>query len=206
MADFFRPRSYAMKVDPTLKYAWINIPKNGSSFIQKVLEDNAWNDVPDNLINSIAESPSIKKIVVLRDPVERWISGFAQCMSDTGSLKILDLLDNDMFITTIRMNPVYDDHTEYQHRFIGNAQNLEYIYMQKTRPNEFFRLFATWIRRTGGTASFDNWKDPVNPASNNANKLAINNKLSVQFNKDTMLKDLHKKDYELFEKYDRFTN
>ena len=206
MADFFRPRSYAMKVDPTLKYAWINIPKNGSSFIQQVLDDNAWNNVPEDLISSIAESPSVKKIVVLRDPVERWISGFAQCMSDTGSLKILDLLDNDMFIKTIRMNPVYDDHTEYQHRFIGNAQNLEYIYMQKTRPNEFFRLFATWIRHTGGVANFDKWDEPINPASNNANKLAINNKLSVQFNKDKVLKELHKRDYELFEKYDRFTN
>jgi hypothetical protein len=206
MTNFFRPRSYAMKVDPTLKYAWINIPKNGSSFIQKVLDDNAWNDVPDDLINSIAESPSVKKLVILRDPVERWISGFAQSIGDTGNLKILDLLDNDMFIKTIYMNPVYDDHTEYQHRFIGNAKNLEYIYMQKTRPNEFYRLFAAWIRNTSGTADFDNWQDPINPASNNANKLAINNKLSVQFNKDKVLKDLHKRDYELFEKYDRFTN
>jgi hypothetical protein len=194
-----------MKVDPMLKYAWINIPKNGSSFIQKALDDNAWNDVPDDLINSIAESPSIKKIVILRDPVERWISGFAQCMSDR-NINILDLLDNNKFITTIVMNPVYDDHTEYQHRFIGNAQNLEYIYMQKTRPNEFYRLLAAWIRKTGGVADFNNWQDPVNPASNNANKLAINNKLSVQFNKDKVLKDLHKRDYELFEKYDRFTN
>ena len=205
MADFFRPRSYAMKVDPTLKYAWINIPKNGSSFIQKALDDNAWNDVHDDLISSIAESPSVKKLVILRDPVERWISGFAQCMSDR-NINILDLLDNSKFINTIMLNPVYDDHTEYQHRFIGNAQNLEYIYMQKTRPNEFYRLTAVWIRKTGGVADFDNWQDPVNPANNNANKLAINNKLSVQFNKDTMLKDLHKTDYELFEKYDRFTN
>ena len=205
MADFFRPRFYAMKVDPTLKYAWINIPKCGSSFIQKTLDDNAWNNVPDDLINSIAESPSIKKLVVLRDPVERWISGFAQCISDRHN-NILDLLDDPRFINTIMLNPVYDDHTEYQHRFIGNAQNLEYIYMQKSRPNEFYRLLAAWIRNTGGTASFDNWKDPVNPASNNANKLAINNKLSVQFNKDKVLKDLHKTDYELFEKYDQFTN
>jgi hypothetical protein len=205
MADFFRPRSYAMKVDPTLKYAWINIPKNGSSFIQKALDDNAWNDVHDDLISSIAESPSVKKLVVLRDPIERWISGFAQCMSDR-NINILDLLDNSTFINTIMLNPVYDDHTEYQHRFIDNAQNLEYIYMQKTRPNEFYRLLAAWIRKTGGVADFDNWQDPVNPASNNANKLAINNKLSVQFNKDKVLKDLHKTDYELFEKYDRFTN
>jgi hypothetical protein len=161
--------------------------------------------VPDDLINSIVESPSVKKLVVLRDPIERWISGFAQCMSDR-NINILDLLDNSKFINTIMLNPVYDDHTEYQHRFIGNAQNLEYIYMQKTRPNEFYRLTAAWIRKTGGVADFDNWQDPVNPASNNANKLAINNKLSVQFNKDKVLKDLHKRDYELFEKYDRFTN
>ena len=205
MVDFFRPHSYAMKVDPTLKYAWINIPKNGSSFIQQVLDDNAWNNVPEDLISSIAESPSVKKLVVLRDPIERWISGFAQCMSDR-NINILDLLDNSKFINTIMLNPVYDDHTEYQHRFIGNAQNLEYIYMQKSRPNEFYRLLAAWIRNTGGTADFDNWQDPVNPASNNDNKLAINNKLSVQFNKDTVLKGLHKTDYELFEKYDRFTN
>lgn len=205
MADFFRPRSYAMKVDPTLKYAWINIPKNGSSFIQKALDDNAWNDVPEDLIDGIIESPSIKKLVVLRDPEARWISGFAQCMSDR-NVDILDLLDNNSFRNIIMLNPVYDDHTEYQHRFIGNAQNLEYIYMQKSRPNEFYRLLAAWIRKTGGVADFDNWIDLVNPASNNANKLAINNKLSVQFNKDKALKDLHKTDYELFEKYERFTN
>ena len=65
MVNFFRPTSYAMKVDPTLKYAWINIPKNASSFIQKALGDNKWNDVPDDLINSIAESPNIKKLFMI---------------------------------------------------------------------------------------------------------------------------------------------
>lgn len=205
MNNFFRPRAYAMKVDPTFRYAWINIPKNGSSFIQKVLDENSWSDVPNDLISHILESPSIKKIVILRDPVERWISGLAQCMSDL-HINILDLVDNNEFIKTIMLNPVYDDHTEYQHRFIGNAQNLQYIYMQKSRPNEFYRLLASWIRNTGGYADFDHWKDPINPASNNANKLAINNKLSIQFNKDKTLKGLHKKDYGLFEKYDKFTN
>ena len=113
MARFFRPKSYAMKVDPTLKYAWINIPKCASSFVQKSLSDNGWNDVPNDLIDTIASSPNVKKLVVLRDP--------------------------------------------------------------------------------------------VNPASNDDNKLAINNKISVQFSK-YMLTNLHKKDYELFERYDRFTN
>lgn len=194
-----------MKVDPTLKYAWINIPKCASSFVQKALSDNGWNDVPNDLIDTIASSPNVKKLVVLRDPVERWISGFSQCMSDRPHPELLSLLDNKAFWHIVELNPVFDDHTEYQHRFIGDAQNLEYIYMQTTAPNEFYKSISAWIRTTGGKADFDNWKNPVNPASNDDNKLAINNKISVQFSK-YMLTNLHKKDYELFERYDRFTN
>ena len=204
MVNFFRPTSYAMKVDPTLKYAWINIPKNASSFIQKALDDNKWNDVPDDLINSIAESPNIKKLVVLRDPVERWISGFAECWADHDN--ILDLLDSDVFFDTVQKNPVYDDHTEYQHRFIGKAQNLQYIYMQKNGINKFYKLLGAWIKRTGGFAEFDNYQNPTNPASNNPNKVAIVKKLSAYCKQDNNISNLHKKDYELLEQYEKFTN
>ena len=204
MADFFRPTTYAMKVDPTLKYAWINIPKNASSFVQKALDDNKWNDVPDDLINSIAESPNIKKLVVLRDPVERWISGFAECWADHDN--ILDLLDSNTFYDTVQKNPVYDDHTEYQHRFIGKAQNLQYIYMQKNGINKFYKLLGAWIKRTGGFAEFDNYQNPTNPASNNPNKVAIVKKLSAYCKQDNNISNLHKKDYELLEHYETFTN
>ena len=204
MVNFFRPQFYAMKVDPTLKYAWINIPKNASSFVQKALDDNKWNDVPDDLINSIAESPNIKKLVVLRDPVERWISGFAECWADHDN--ILDLLDSDVFFDTVQKNPVYDDHTEYQHRFIGKAQNLQYIYMQKNGINKFYKLLGAWIKRTGGFAEFDNYQNPTNPASNNPNKVAIVKKLSAYCKQDNNISNLHKKDYELLEQYEKFTN
>ena len=204
MVNFFRPKSYAMKVDPTLKYAWINIPKNASSFIQKALGDNKWNDVPDDLINSIAESSNIKKLVVLRDPVERWISGFAECWADHDN--ILDLLDSNTFYDTVQKNPVYDDHTEYQHRFIGKAQNLQYIYMQKNGINKFYKLLGAWIKRTGGFAEFDNYQNPTNPASNNPNKVAIVKKLSAYCKQDNNISNLHKKDYELLEQYEKFTN
>tara|TARA_R110000765_G_scaffold7673_1_gene25023 strand:+ start:1954 stop:2568 length:615 start_codon:yes stop_codon:yes gene_type:complete len=204
MVDFFRPTTYAMKVDPTLKYAWINIPKNASSFVQKALDDNKWNDVPDDLINSIAESPNIKKLVVLRDPVERWISGFAECWADHDN--ILDLLDSNTFYDTVQKNPVYDDHTEYQHRFIGKAQNLQYIYMQKNGINKFYKLLGAWIKRTGGFAEFDNYQNPTNPASNNPNKVAIVKKLSAYCKQDNNISNLHKKDYELLEQYEKFTN
>ena len=208
MAQFFRPKTYAMKVDPTFKYAWINIPKNGSSFIQKTLSDNGWTDVPEDNIDEIIESPNYKKLVVLRDPVERWISGFSQCAFDQ-HLRILEVLDNKIFWRTILLNPVFDDHTEYQHRFVGNAQNLVYVYMDKSNPNDFYKSFSVWIRTTGGVAHFDTWIDPVNPANSNKRKFKINEALIELFingsNTDS-IKKVHEIDYEMFKKYDRFTN
>ena len=202
MADFFRPKNYAMKINPTLKYAWINIPKNASSFIQKVLDDNSWVDVPEDLIVPIAESPNIEKLVILRDPIKRWISGLAQCMSERDIS--IDLLDDNDFIQTIFLNPVFDDHTEYQHRFIGNATNLKYIYMQNDNPQKFYRLLASWIKSTNGIADFDNYTEPVNPASNNKDKLAIHNKLDEMFSKNVSLLRLHKRDYNILDQHTKY--
>ena len=205
MANFFRPKNYAMKVDPKLKYAWVNIPKNASSFTQKVLDDNNWVDVPEDLIDSMIESSSVKKLIILRDPLERWISGLTQFAFDQ-HINIIDFLDNKSFYKIILSNPVFDDHTEFQHRFIGNGKNVSYIAMDKENPNHFYRCLSTWVMHTGGIANFDNWSQLINPANIHQRKLKINQELLTKFSNDNMIKGLLKKDYELFEKYDRFTN
>jgi len=205
MANFFRPKSYAMKVDPTLNYAWINIPKCASSFVQKVLDDNGWQDVPNDLIDRFIESASISKIAILRDPVKRWISGFSQCMSDQ-NMDAVKLLHDKDFWNTLVMNPVYDDHTEYQHRFIGNAVNLQYIYLDKASPNDFYRHLTSFVRSTGGNADFDTWTSLTNPAENDPHKHAIYQELTKLLSNDDIIEKAHKTDYELLGKYDRFTN
>jgi hypothetical protein len=76
----------------------------------------------------------------------------------------------------LRFNPVFDDHTEYQHRFIGAAQNVKYINIQKTQdlqytdPNRFYRDLTAFIRSAGGTSEFQYWKEPTNPAENDPAK------------------------------------
>ena len=235
MVDFFRPTSYAVMVSPDLKHAWINIPKNASSFVQKVLDDNGWTMChTDDLVDGILSAHTIKKIVVLRDPIERWISGFAQCMSDPSHMggaefdtphkEILELLDNHAFWHTIRLNPVFDDHTEYQHRFIDAAQNVKYIYMQSRNqgnviadPNRFYRDLTEYVRWTGGTSDFQHWGlDPnrqhweqlVNPAENSTDKIAIYNKLRaiIKENKDyyNILKNAHSQDFDLYNTLTKF--
>ena len=216
MSNFFRPKSYAVMVSPGLTHAWINIPKNASSFCQKVFDDNGWTMChTDDLVDGILLAHTIKKIVVLRDPVERWISGFAQCMIESNTEDVLNLLDNPAFWQTLRFNPVFDDHTEYQHRFIGAAQNVKYINMQTrtqelqyTDPNRFYRDLTAFVRSAGGTSEFQYWKEPVNPAENDPEKIAIFKKLHAIIKEHKgyyhILKNAHSKDYELYNTLTKF--
>ena len=226
MTNFFKPTSYPVMLSPDLKHAWINIPKNCSSFIQKVLDDNGWNMLAGDLADSVLLVDSIEKIVILRDPVQRWISGFAETFGVQddwdSSLKInLDdlefMLDNDAWWKTVYHNPVMCHHTELQHRYIGSAKNVQYIKMQDkepngnsvTNPNKFYRELSDYIRYTGGTSEFQFWSELTNPVTNNETKLRIYNKIikvldnnpKIQYN----IKDVHGPDYDLFNNLKRFS-
>jgi hypothetical protein len=216
VSNFFRPSSYAVMVSPDLKHAWINIPKNASSFCHTVFTNNGWTMChEDDLVDGILLAHTIKKIVVLRDPVERWISGFSQCMTDSPHKDLLELLDNNAFWHTVRINPVFDDHTEYQHRFIGAAQNVKYINMQSRNthneisdPNRFYRDLTAFVRSTGGTSDFQYWEEPTNPAENDPKKIAIYNKLRAiikeKDHRNCILREAFTKDYELYNTLQKF--
>jgi len=205
--DYFCPSAYPVMIDPSLCYAWIDIPKCASSFVQKVLYDNNWRATCDPvLMDGIKRASSVKKIIILRDPVERWISGFSECWSYYEP--ILSLLDNKLFWQTVYKNPVFDDHTEFQHRFVRNAVNVEYIYLNSNSSAEkFYTDFAAWIRKSGYTADFDKWKEPVNPSTNNKTKLDINSRLRLLLkdkNWYANLKNIHTKDFKLLEDLPKF--
>ena len=117
-------------ISPDLTNIWINIPKNASSFIQKVLTDNGWKEPPKYLVQNLLDS-SIEKTIILRDPVQRWISGFSECFMEHPS--IIDLLDDEAFWITIEKNPVFDNHTEYQSTFVSGIDNVKFIYMNQTK-------------------------------------------------------------------------
>jgi len=211
MVDFYRSSHYAVKIDPTLKYVWINIPKNASSFIQKVLDDNQWITPANDLVDNILAMDSIKKMCVLRDPVDRWISGLAECFCFIDVQNIHELLNLDSFWDTLLKNPVYDDHTEYQHRFVSIATNVKYIYLNSdnvTDPNRFYRDLTGWIRMTGGKSNFQHWKERTNPSTNNANKLSINNKirdiLKQHPHRKKNITELHQQDYQLLDRLTRY--
>lgn len=52
------------------------IPKNSSSFMKDALKQHGWTF--GNALDSATQQQTQEVIVVLRDPVDRWISGFVQ--------------------------------------------------------------------------------------------------------------------------------
>jgi len=226
MSNFFTPTSYPVMLSPDLKHAWINIPKNCSSFIQKVLDDNGWNMLTRDIADSILATDSIKKIVVLRDPVQRWTSGFAETYgywnTDDANTRKLDLdkidklLENDTFWELVYNNPVMCPHTELQHRFIGTAKNVRYIKLQDktpgvlhvTDPNRFYRELTEYVRWTGGSSNFERWTELTNPVSNNEGKQRVYNKILEVMNTNPEIHDrltrAHSRDYGLFNELQRF--
>ena len=227
MENFLRPANYAAKIHPSFKYAWINIPKNCSSFIQKVLDDNGWINLDSSMIDIILQTDSIEKLVVLRDPVQRWISGFAETFGiqdewdpilNIDLHKLDTLLDMDSFWKIVYVNPVMCFHTEHQYRFISNAKNVKYIKMQDknkydlTRVNDtnkFYRDFSDYIAHTGGESNFRHWTELTNPVNSDNKKFRVYNKILNTIEKDPSIKkeltDSHEQDYELFHKLERFT-
>jgi hypothetical protein len=105
-------------ISPDKKYFYLNIPKNASTFTTNLLKANDWSHW--NLSNRDFENV----IVVLRNPIDRWISGIATylCSYILGENYGSDHFINDYNEATERLifdNVIFDDHTTPQIKFIS---------------------------------------------------------------------------------------
>lgn len=98
---------------PDIDLMYVNIPKNASSWTKPNLLDWSWENYnyhTDNLYHKTA-------MIVLRDPVERWLSGIAEYLylyhrdwpAEAFTRNMLDLVFDKI---------AFDDHTEKQVYFI----------------------------------------------------------------------------------------
>lgn len=94
---------------------FIHIPKNASSFVKGCLINNGWQH-SDTLI----QAP--KYLVVLRDPLERWLSGMAEFMVNSNQL--------DLDFHTIFNTITFDDHTELQTYFLQNINIVDTTFLK----------------------------------------------------------------------------
>jgi len=93
---------------PNIDLMYINIPKNASSWTKLTLTDHAW-----EFYNYHADQLNKHAIVVLRDPVDRWLSGIAEYMYLYHQNTDLTGCEELIFERI-----AFDDHTESQVLFL----------------------------------------------------------------------------------------
>lgn len=125
------------KADVNLMY--VNIPKNASSWTKPNLLDWGW-----EFYNYHSDKLDKLAIVVLRDPVDRWISGIAECL--TLYHPSFDLQDHET-VELIFDRICFDDHTERQVNFIHGLDTSECIFLKcdKDYRKNFSSLVADYI-------------------------------------------------------------
>ena len=105
-------------LSPDKKIFYLNIPKNASTYTTNVLKENNW--MFWNITNANVDTV----IILLRDPIDRWVSGFATyaCSYLLGYGYGSDHFVKDYNSLTERLifdNIVFDDHTTPQVKFIN---------------------------------------------------------------------------------------
>jgi len=124
---------------------YVNIPKNASSWTKPNLKDWGWEDYnyhQDRLYNKQA-------MVILRDPVERWLSGV--CEYFTLYHSDIDVTQfNTAFYDFLMDQLTLDDHTEKQFYFIDGLshRNITWFWCDSTYRD----CFSQFLKEQG----FDN--------------------------------------------------
>jgi len=103
-------------VDEVNDKTYFHIPKNASSFVKGVLIGSGgfWHH-SETLINSS------ENLIVLRDPIDRWVSGITQYLHNSNQI--------DMPAELIFDKITFDDHTDLQTYFLQGVDLTSATYM-----------------------------------------------------------------------------
>jgi hypothetical protein len=131
-------QSRVINVDPVLygisRLIYVNIPKNASSWISLQFNQGINHDAENINYYDIVDLAQCRFIVILRDPLDRWISGMTQ-MIYTEPKTDLDGVANNMNINTfdweLGMEKIeYDNHTQKQVDFIYRIPHDQIVWLK----------------------------------------------------------------------------
>lgn len=134
-------------VSPCGKYFYLNIPKNSSSSAKACLTALNWT------FESVSQYPNAQIIVVLRDPIRRWVSGASEFLMmyhqgiidnivEPNDYDFLPLLGEKLGIKLLFDTMTFDDHTERQAVFLNNIDlsRCMWVYSDKNFSQSFSKL------------------------------------------------------------------
>ena len=173
---------------------YLNIPKNASTYLSNLLEKNGWEQF------DCTESRITQAIVVLRDPVERWISGFAtyaaRWLLSSGYGGDHFKQDYNQLVERIIFDQiVFDDHTTEQVQYIHQLPNVPVTYFKLNHDlgNNLEKFLAQDLGLNNPI--------PANTVEENYDTKTIAQHLRYRINQDPLLHakiiDRYQKDYQL---------
>jgi len=180
---------------PSSDLMYVYIPKNASSWTKPNLKDWNWetyNYHTDNLYNKQA-------IIVLRDPVERWLSGIAEYMFlyhnqiDTAHL-------SKSFFDIIFDRVALDDHTEKQTLFLEglSLSNCAFFWCN----DNYRKYFSLFLQQHGMENRYFNYEYQHTTQSSLERQKFKNIFLQALQNNSKYMKNLRRyflEDYQLIE-------
>ena len=103
-------------------YMYVYIPKNASSWTKPNLRDLSW-----EFYNYHTDHLNKRALVVLRDPVDRWVSGMAEYLFLNH--RFSSLMDSDVW-DLIFHRITFDDHTERQINFLHGLDTDRCVFIR----------------------------------------------------------------------------
>lgn len=131
-------QSRVINVDPVLygisQLIYVNIPKNASSWISLQFNQGINCDAENINYYDIVDLAQCRFIVILRDPLDRWISGMTQMIYTEPEID-LDGVANNMNINSFDWELVmekieFDNHTQKQVDFIYSIPHNQIVWLK----------------------------------------------------------------------------
>lgn len=166
-------------ISPDEKFFFLKIPKNASSFLVKNLTELDWKH------SNIRDYPQAQLLVILRDPIDRWISGMVEYLflyhesvighlSNSFDYEYLPLLGEQLGLSLLFERMTFDDHTERQCAFLQNVSipKTIWFYFNENIKNNI----SNFLTANGYTNALDT-ADKVNSSEDNDQVSTLKRKL-----------------------------
>lgn len=177
---------------PDVDLMYINIPKNASSWTKPNLLDWGW-----EFYNYHTDGLDKQAMVVLRDPVDRWLSGIAEYLTlyhpefNVQSHETVELVFDRI---------AFDDHTDKQVKFLDglDTDRCTFFWCDSNYRQKFSKFISTYY----GNNSYSKYEyQHVSENSPERTKFKQIFKRELENSKYLeKVKEYFKQDYELIEK------
>lgn len=178
------------------------IPKNASSYLRSWLEKELWIETTsaDYILN---RQYKINQLAILRDPIDRWVSGITQFLFET--FDTIELVEKhwEAILKIITAQPKQDAHTTPQAEFFYgyNLNNFDFIYLEKFEVNK--NKIKNWFKKSNLECKQLDSVFQKNQSKEETTKVLISNLILSNLNKNIEFKKIivnyYKVDYKLID-------